>query len=204
MVGAEVVETTERALAAGAPLVQVRAKDVTDRARYVCADQLSRACVASGALCLVNDRVDVALAVAAAGVHVGADDLPVALARRLLGDGALVGATCRDAEAARRAVDEGASYLGVGPAFSTTTKAGLPPPLGLGGIEAVASAVEVPVVAIAGVTAERVPRLLDAGAWGVAVVAAVFEADDPSAATAELLELLGEGAGARRPPGRAP
>src|SRR5680860_1304914 len=121
----EVVRATRQGLAAGAPLVQVRCKDVTDRARYHHTGQLRELCAATGAMCLVNDRVDLALAVGADGVHVGDEDLPVAVARRLLGPG-MVGATCRDAESARRAVDGGATYLGVGPAYPTATKAGLP------------------------------------------------------------------------------
>ncbi len=140
--------------------------------------------------CLVNDRVDLALAVGADGVHVGGDDLPVDVARRLLGEHALVGATCRNPEAARRAVDAGASYLGVGPAYVTSTKTGLPDPMGPGGVEAIARAVSIPVIAIAGVTAGHVPELLDAGAWGVAVVGAVYGAADPAGAVAELLEVL--------------
>lgn len=186
----EVVRATQQGLAAGAPLVQVRCKDVTDRDRYHHTGQLRELCAATGAMCVVNDRVDLALAVAADGVHVGAEDLPVAVARRLLGAG-MLGATCRDPEAARRAVDGGATYLGVGPAYATTTKSGLPEALGPSGIEAVASAVDVPVIAIAGVTVARVPELLAAGAWGVAVVSAVYSALDPAAAVTAFLEAIG-------------
>jgi len=186
-----VVHATQAALAAGAPLVQVRCKEVTDRDRYHHSSRLQRLCREAGAVCLVNDRVDLALAVGADGVHVGDDDLPVAVARRLLGWG-MVGATCRDADSARRAVDGGATYLGVGPAYTTATKAGLPPPLGPRGIEAVASAVDVPVIAIAGVTAQRVRELRSAGAWGVAVVGAVYSAADPGEAVRQLLDALGE------------
>jgi thiamine-phosphate pyrophosphorylase len=191
-----VVVATRRAVAAGAPLVQVRSKDVTDRDRLRHTARLADVCAAGGAACLVNDRVDVAIAVCAAGFHVGAHDLPVAVVRRLLGAGAVVGATCRDPESARRAVDEGATYLGVGPAYATTTKAGLPDPLGPRGVAAVAAVASVPVIAIAGVSAARVPELLDAGAWGVAVVGAVYAADDPGAAVEELLTVLGAAPGA--------
>ena len=184
------VQTTRQALVAGAPLVQVRCKGATDRDRYHHTNQLRVLCAAAGAMCLVNDRVDLALAVAADGVHVGDEDLPVAVARRLLG-ARTVGATCRDPEAARRAVDGGATYLGVGPAYATTTKTGLPDALGPRGIEAVASAVEVPVIAIAGVTVGRVPELLTAGAWGVAVVGAVYSAPDPVAAVTAFLDVIG-------------
>lgn len=184
------VRITQLALAAGAPLVQLRCKDCTDRERLHHARRLRRDCARAGARCVVNDRTDLALAIGADGVHVGADDLPPAIARRLLGPTALVGATCRDAETARRLVAEGASYLGVGPVYASTTKAGLPDPIGPRGIAAVAAAVDVPVIAIGGVTAQAVPELLAAGAWGVAVVAAVYGAPDPAAAITALWHAL--------------
>jgi thiamine-phosphate pyrophosphorylase len=178
------------AVAAGAPVVQVRAKDCTDRVLYEFAGQVVDICRPAGVTCLVNDRVDVALAVGAAGTHLGADDLPVAAARRVAGPGHLIGGTARDPELARRLVAEGADYLGVGPAYPTTTKAGLPDALGPARIGAVTAAVAVPVIAIGGITAERVPELLAAGAAGVAVVGAVSGAADPAAATRQLLRAL--------------
>jgi thiamine-phosphate pyrophosphorylase len=180
------------ALAAGADTVQVRVPDATsDREAYELAGRVLRLCRDNGATCLVNDRLHIALAVGADGGHVGADDLPVAAARRILGPGAVLGATARDPETARRAVRDGATYLGVGPAYRTATKDGLPDPIGPAGIAAVAVAVTVPVIAIGGVTAGRVADLTAVGAHGVAVVGAVSEADDPGKATTELLEVLG-------------
>lgn len=183
--------TTQALLRAGAPLVQVRTKGVDDRARLEVAAVLVDAARASGATCLVNDRVDIALAAGADGVHVGAEDLPAAVARRLLGPAAVVGATCRNAEDARRAEAEGASYLGLGPVYATSTKAGLPDPIGPRGVAAVAAAVDIPVIAIAGVTAGNAGALIDAGAWGVAVVGAVYRAADPVACLHELMEITG-------------
>jgi thiamine-phosphate pyrophosphorylase len=177
-------------LAAGAPWVQVRVKVGTDRERLAVALDVVGSCAAAGATCVVNDRTDVALAAGAAGVHLGLDDLPVAAVRALVPAGFVVGATVRNPEQARRAADEGASYLGVGPVYPTTTKTGLPEPLGLTGLAAVAGAVDLPVVAISGVTVDRVPELLGAGAHGVAVVAAVFGAPDPAAATRAFLAAL--------------
>ncbi|MBW3573761.1 MAG: thiamine phosphate synthase [Actinobacteria bacterium] len=186
----EVVAAVDEVLAAGAPLVQLRTKQGTDRARCRLAAEVVQRCHAAGARCLVNDRADIAAAVGADGVHLGADDLAVAAVRVLLGAEAVVGATCRDPESARRAEAEGATYLGVGPAFATSTKGGLPAPLGPAGVSRVAAAVDLPVIAIGGVTAERVAVLLEAGAHGVAVAGAVFAAADPSAATAALLAAL--------------
>jgi thiamine-phosphate pyrophosphorylase len=135
----------------------------------------------------VNDRADVALAVGADGVHVGAEDLPVATVRRLVGPDQFVGGTARDPATGRRLVEEGASYLGVGPTFATKSKSGLPEPIGLAGVRAVASAVSVPVIAIAGITAEAVDEVIAAGAWGVAVIGAISDAPDPHSATHEMV-----------------
>lgn len=189
--GGNDLATTLALVQAGAPLVQVRTKGVDDRVRLEAATTVLHTARTAGAMCLVNDRVDIALAVGAHGVHVGADDLPVGVARRLLGPDAVVGATCRNVEAARRAEGEGASYLGVGPVFATLTKAGLPEPMGPRGVERIAAAVGIPVIAIAGVTADNASSVIDAGAWGLAVVGAVYGSDDPVASVRELMEIAG-------------
>ncbi|GIE86630.1 thiamine phosphate synthase [Actinoplanes regularis] len=165
--------------------VQIRVK-TTEAQAYALAVEAVGICRAAGAMCLVNDRVGVALAAGADGVHVGADDLPVAAARRVLGPGAVVGATCRTAESARTAVADGATYLGVGPAFDTSTKDGLPPPLGPERVAAVAAAVPgTPVLAIGGITLNRVPLL---ATHGIAAVAA-FTTDPEETAAAFLAAL---------------
>jgi|GEM_PF-864868 len=164
----------EAVLCAGAPCLQLRCKHGTDAARFALAHLLRQQCVAHEAVFIVNDRVDIAMATDAHGVHVGAQDLPVAVVRRLVGVGRLVGGTCRDADTARRLEDSGADYLGVGPVYASFTKAGLPPPLGLDGLQKVAAAVDIPVIGIAGITPARVPEVLAAGAYGVAVIGAVF------------------------------
>jgi thiamine-phosphate pyrophosphorylase len=188
--GRAALDAVAAALAAGAPVVQVRRKACTDRELHDFAARVVEACATVGATCLVNDRVDVALAVGAAGTHLGADDLPVAAARRVAGPHHLLGGTARDPGRARELVAAGADYLGVGPAYATTTKTGLPDPLGPAGVGAVAAAVDVPVIAIGGVTADRVGELVAAGAAGVAVVEAVSGAPDPAAATRQLLREL--------------
>lgn len=169
----------------GPVAVQIRVK-TNDREAYALTRAALELCRPVGALCLVDDRIGVALAAGADGVHVGADDLPVAAARRVLGPGLVVGATCRDPESARVAVADGASYLGVGPAFATSSKTGLPDPIGPGGVAAVSRAVPgTPVIAIAGITPGRVAEL---DCYGVAAISAV--AGDPAGATAEFLRAL--------------
>ncbi|MEV4619355.1 thiamine phosphate synthase [Asanoa sp. NPDC049573] len=188
--GRPALDAVRAALNAGAPVVQVRTKTGSDRARLAFAREVVGLCRAAGARCVVNDRVDLALAARADGTHVGADDLPVEVVRRIAGPAHLVGGTARDPDRAAALVAAGADYLGVGPAFATATKDGLPDPIGPEGVAAVAAAVAVPVIAIGGVTAARVPALRAAGAHGVAVVSAVSGAADPVAATKALLAAL--------------
>ncbi|MFC8501356.1 thiamine phosphate synthase [Pedococcus sp. NPDC057267] len=180
--------------ALGVPIaVQVRHKSATDRELL----ELTRRVVAMVAEAgpprcwvVVDDRVDVALAAAADGVHLGAHDLPVEVARRLGGDRLVIGGTAREPASARALTGAGAGYLGVGPCFATSTKDGLPAPLGVHLLGEVARQASVPVIAIGGVDVARAAALVRAGAHGVAVVSAVSEAADPQAATARLLEAV--------------
>ncbi len=191
-----VAAAVEQALVGGAPLVQLRVKGGTDRSCWQLAVDVAARCRAAGATLVVNDRADIATAIGADGVHLGADDLPVRAVRAIVGPGALIGATCRDVEAARRAEAEGADYLGVGPAFATSTKSGLPEALGPAGVARVAAAVRVPVIAIGGVNVERAVALIEAGAWGVAVCGAVFATADPGDSVEALVTATGCGKGA--------
>jgi thiamine-phosphate pyrophosphorylase len=169
----------------GPVAIQIRVKE-SARLAYELTSAALPLCRAAGAMCLVDDRVEVALAVGADGVHVGATDLPVSVARRLLGPTAVVGGTCRDISGARTALRDGATYVGVGPAYATSTKDGLPPPLGPRFVSDVASAVpEIPVIAIGGITVDRVPELRT---HGVAVISAI--AADPVGATAAFRKVL--------------
>jgi thiamine-phosphate pyrophosphorylase len=188
--GRHALHTATLAVQAGAPVIQLRVKGVTDRELYDLGVRLMAVCTQHNALCLVNDRVDIALAIGAHGTHLGADDLPVSAARRVAGPGHIIGGTAREPGRAAQLVAEGADYLGVGPAYATSTKDGLPDPLGPAGIGAVARAVSVPVIAIGGITADRVRELTAAGAYGVAVVSAVSDAPDPALATRRLLAEL--------------
>ena len=187
---ADDLRTLDAVLEAGAPAVQVRVKDRADRDHLDVARAVVGRCRAAGATCVVNDRVDIALAAGADGVHLGLTDLPVAAARELAGERLLIGGTARDPATARRLAAEGADYLGAGPTFATRTKDGLPEPLGPARVGAIAAAVGIPVLAISGITAERLPQVLDTGVHGVAVTGAVMDAPDPAAATTQLLALL--------------
>jgi thiamine-phosphate pyrophosphorylase len=191
--GRDVLATVAAALAGGVDTVQVRVgDDVTDAQAYQLTVAILPLCREYKVPCLVNDRLHVAVAAGADGGHVGADDLPVAAARRVLGPYAVLGGTARDPVTARALVTDGADYLGVGPAYLTSTKDGLPDPIGPSGIAAVAGAVTVPVIAIGGVRAAHLPELRAAGAYGVAVVGAICGVVDPKAAAADLVAAWSE------------
>jgi thiamine-phosphate pyrophosphorylase len=135
---------------------------------------------------IVNDRVDVALAIDADGVHVGQDDMPAPLARRLLGAGRILGVSAGTVEEALQAQADGADYLGTGDVYGTPSKADAGAPIGVAGLAAVARAVAIPVVAIGGIQVGNAAAAIRAGASGVAVISAVVGAPDPEAAARAL------------------
>lgn len=171
----------------GVDAIQVRAKHLTDRELFDLVAEVIRT-VGGRAKVIVNDRLDIAFATGADGVHLGLDDLPVAEARRLAPEGFLIGGTCRNVAQARLARADGADYVGAGPIFTSTTKAGLPDPLGLTSLADIARVL--PTIAISGITADRVPVVMAAGAHGVAVVASVSRAPDPVAASREVVDAV--------------
>ena len=177
-------ELAARAADGGADVIQFRQKSGTVRIRLHGAKETAAACRAAGVPLLVNDTVDLALAVEAAGVHLGQRDLPVDVARHILGPDAIIGATVTNVAQARAAEAAGASYLGFGPVFTTRSKRNPASVKGTEGLAAVCAAVSIPVVGIAGITPERVRPVLEAGAHGVAVMTAITTAPDPTAATA--------------------
>lgn len=184
-----VLEVAEASLAAGAPAVQLRDKEATSRELYEQAIRLRELTRRYGALLFVNDRLDVALAAGADGVHLGPDDLPLAAARKVAPPPFLIGVSIDDPDAARDAEAAGADYIGCGAVFGTTTKQDVGNErIGPEGLEAVARAVDIPVVGIGGVTVENVDLLPATGAAGVAVVGAVMASKDPTNATRRLLD----------------
>jgi thiamine-phosphate pyrophosphorylase len=174
------------ALRGGATAVQLRDKEATARQTLALGEQLRALTRAHGAPFIVNDRPDMALALGADGVHLGQGDLPVAIARRVLGPQAVIGVSTNLPEEARRAEEEGADYVAVGPAFPTATKADHRPVLDPERIALVRAATSLPLVAIGGITAERVPALRQVGVDGICVIGAVLGAADPEAAARAL------------------
>jgi len=175
-------------LEAGATAVQLRDKDAPDRELYRRALALRRVVRGRGRLFLVNDRVDVALAAGADGVHLGPGDPPVAAVRRVVPEGFVVGYSTDSPEEARRAEEEGADYLGVGAVYGTRSKSGLEDEaIGPARVGEVLGACGLPGVGIGGITPENAAAVYRAGA-GVAVLGAVMDAPDPAAAVRRILE----------------
>ena len=188
----------EAALRGGVRLVQYRAKEgtagpdgqpITDGLRLRQAQALRQLCSQHGALFVVNDRIDIALAVDADGVHLGQGDLPPALARRLLGPEKLIGRSTHAIDQLRQAVADGCDYVGVGPVNATPTKPGRDP-VGLDYVRQAAAECPLPFFAIGGIDATNLAAVLVAGASQVAVVRAITEAEDPQAASRDLLRQL--------------
>ena len=182
-------EALATALVAVSPVLQVRLKDASTRALLAAAHMARRVTAAAGALLIVNDRLDVALACGADGVHLGQDDLPLAAAIRALGaarDALLIGISTHDLDQVAAAVAGGADYLGFGPVFATATKANPDPIVGLAGLAAAcARAAPVPVVAIGGVAVASAAALYQAGAAAACAISSVNAAADlPAAARA--------------------
>jgi thiamine-phosphate diphosphorylase len=142
------------------------------------------------ALFIVNDRLDVALAAEADGVHVGQDDLPVEIARKIAGGNFIIGASSATLDEARRAAAAGADYLGIGTIFPTDSKADTGPALGLEILGQIKQATNLPVIAIGGITGDNAPSVLEAGADGLAVISAITGAPDMVAATRNLVTLI--------------
>lgn len=183
-------ELAQRALAGGADVIQFRQKTGEVRHRLHEAKRTAEVCRTARAPLIINDEIDVMLATGAEGVHLGQNDFPVAEARRVLGSSALIGATATTPAQAVAAVEDGADYIGFGPVFPTSSKANPASVKGLAGLRLACKEVARPIIAIAGMTPERVPSVLEAGAHGVAVMSAITTADDPERATRAFREQI--------------
>lgn len=170
--------------------VQLRVPGWTDRDKLSAAVGLRELCNDYGALFIVNNRVDIAMASAADGVHLGVDDLPVSAARRILGPDKVIGFSPGSNADIGSAAEGGADYLGVGPVYETQTKSDAGPAIGLDRLAEMVTSASVPVIGIGGITLENAHQVIEAGACGVAVVSSVFMAEDPEAAASELAAAL--------------
>lgn len=178
--GRPLLECVREALEGGVTLVQYRAKTASSAEMYNEALQLKALCDSFKVPLIINDRLDIAMAVGAAGVHLGQDDLPCAAARRILGEDYLIGVSAHNPAEAKAALQSGADYLGCGAVFGTATKADVKK-LGTEGLEAICKAKGLPVVGIGGVTADNYREVRAAGADGAAIVSGILAQPDISA-----------------------
>lgn len=186
------VETARQAAAAGITIVQLRAPDWKKRRFAECARALLEVLRPYSVPLIINDHVDVALAVGAQGVHVGQKDLPVEDTRRLLGDEAILGLSVSTPEQCRQADPDIVDYIGIGPVWATATKPDADPALGPEGLRALSAMAPCPHVTIGGISAERLPAVKAAGAQGFAVVSAICGQPSPFEATRELIRIWKE------------
>lgn len=184
--GRPLLKCVEEALAAGVTLVQYRAKAADGGVLYAEACKLKELCGKYNVPLIINDRLDIALAVCAAGVHLGQDDLPCAVARKLLGEDFIIGVSAHNPAEAVKAVSEGADYLGCGAVFGTATKHDVAK-LGLENLRAIRKAVAVPMVGIGGITADNYAEVLATGADGAAIVSGILAQDDIGAVVKKLV-----------------
>lgn len=189
--GRSTLDVVRSALAGGVRLVQLREKDWPLRELLRLAGDVRRLTDAAGALLIINDRLDVALAVGADGVHLGQADMPVSVARRMAPE-LIIGASTHSLDEARAAEAAGASYINIGPIFPTLTKEWHRDFLGLDGIRVIAPAVSIPFTVMGGIKPHHIPELVRAGVRTVAVVTAVTAADDPAQAARELLAAIAQ------------
>ena len=181
-------EVVEKALLAGAPAIQLRDKAASAGELLEVGQRLRKLTRRLGALLFVNDRLDVALAAGADGVHVGPEDLPVAALRARVPAGFLIGYSSDDIAQAQRAVAAGADYIGCGAVYGTTTKTGAGAAIGLERLNAMATEIDAPVVGIGGITPERAGEVAATRAAGVVVAGGVMAASDPAEAVRRLME----------------
>jgi len=179
------------AIAGGATIVQLRDKHASTRALVEMACELIEVCRPAGVPLLINDRVDVALAADADGVHLGQSDMALRDARRLMGKNSIIGVSVRDEAEVLEAQRDGASYIAANGVWATATKTDFGAPLGEGGLRRLVAASKLPLVAIGGITVNQAPSLAAAGCAGIAVVSAVMKAPNPREAAAALREAFG-------------
>lgn len=175
--GRALIDCVREALEGGVTLVQYRAKTASSAEMYAKALQLKALCDSFNVPLIINDRLDIAMAVGAAGVHLGQDDLPCAAARKLLGEDYIIGVSAHNPAEAKAALQSGADYLGCGAVFGTATKADVKK-LGTDGLAAICKAKGLPVVGIGGVTADNYREVRAAGADGAAIVSGILAQPD--------------------------
>ncbi len=188
--GRSIIEVVKSAVNGGVTIVQLREKSATTLDFYQSAKQIKSFLDKKGIPLIINDRIDIALAVDADGVHLGQDDMPLPIARKVLGKDKIIGISVNNVEEAKRAEQESADYLGLSPVFPTPTKTDTSEPIGIERIPAIRNAVSIPLVGIGGLNIHNAAEVIKAGCDGIAVVSAIVSAENPEIAAKELLDII--------------
>jgi len=188
--GRPLVPLLQRVLAAGTPAIQLRERDLSARDLMTLAREVRTVTASCGSQLLINDRIDVALALEGVGVHLRSNSLPVPVARQLLGPRCLLGISVHTVDEGLLAQSQGADYIVLGPVYETPSKQMFGPPLGIHTLEKACGLVRIPIIGIGGVTAARAREMRCAGAFGAAVITAILGAADVESATRELLDAV--------------
>ncbi len=183
------VGMAKKILAGGCRIIQLRCKNVSSSVFLKTACDISFECSRYGALFIVNDRADIALASGAGGLHLGQEDMPLLEARKILGEKMVIGISTHNLEEALLASENGADYIGFGPVFKTGTKKDAQSPKGMEALETLKKDVSLPLVAIGGIMKKNIPHLIDAGADAVAMISGLSTSGDVGANTREIVEL---------------
>jgi thiamine-phosphate pyrophosphorylase len=188
--GRPLVPLLQRVLTAGVPAIQLRERDLSAKELVTLAREVQAVMASRRSQLLINDRIDVALALEGVGVHLRSNSLPVSVARQLLGAQRLLGISVHAVEEAVQVESQGVDYIVLGPIYETPTKQMFGPPLGIQTLEKACRLVRIPIIGIGGVTAARVREMRCAGAFGVAVITAVLGAVNVESAARELLDAV--------------
>jgi thiamine-phosphate pyrophosphorylase len=190
--GRDLFQLIGEAVAGGATSIQLRGKKWTGRDFIEKGVKVVQFLRPKKIPLIINDRVDIALACEADGVHLGQDDMPLPYGRKILGKNRLIGISAKTADEAVAAERDGADYIGVGPIFITLSKDDSGPEVGLAGLRKVRAKVKIPILAIGGISPANAAEVIRAGADGVAVISAITGAENPRSAAAELIEAIGK------------
>ncbi len=186
------LDVVELALQGGIRAVQLREKDLSSRELYALAFEMKKITSRHDALLFINDRIDIALAVDADGVHLGTESIPLYKARTLMGPDRLIGVSCHNHVCARNAQEKEADFITFGPLFYTPSKAPYGDPVGLEKLELVTSSLSIPVFGLGGVNQTNARQVMDAGASGISLISAIMAADEPRNAAENLLACLSD------------
>ena len=184
------LELARMAIKGGADTIQFRQKVGATQEMIEVVRQLKQLCMDSGVTLVVNDRIDVAIAAEADGVHLGQEDFPIPLARKLLGESRIIGGSAATLEEAQKCLAEGADYIGFGPVYPTKSKEDANPVTGINLLKQAVATISLPIIAIGGISVENMPEVIRAGAQGIAVISAVCCQEDPEQSTRALRQAL--------------